>query len=315
MKKKYLLIPALLISNFIFSQITAIPDPAFEDWLIDNNIDSDGTINGQMLTSDAAAVTIISIEDLSNYNISDLTGIQDFTALERLGVYFTQITELDVTQNLQLKELRCGTNEISELDLSANSLLEIIDIGTGGDVGPFNTIHVLNLSSNPNINTIRAFDCYELEIINLRNGSNSPDMYIDIGLYPGWSPEGVNNTVCIEIDNEEAAQTAQLPYSEWEIDHPFVTYQLVETCELGISQFNQSDLIIYPNPAINVVTVSSPLSINNISIYDTTGRMVLSKTHDKTNEAILNVAGIQSGNYIISIFTDEGITNKNLIIN
>jgi len=34
------------------AQITLIPDPKFEQFLIDEGIDSDSVINGQVLTSD-----------------------------------------------------------------------------------------------------------------------------------------------------------------------------------------------------------------------------------------------------------------------
>jgi len=37
-------------------QYTAIPDPGFEGFLISNNIDTDGVINGKVLTSDVASV-------------------------------------------------------------------------------------------------------------------------------------------------------------------------------------------------------------------------------------------------------------------
>jgi len=39
------------------AQITLIPDPKFEQFLIDKGIDSDGIINGQILTADALSVT------------------------------------------------------------------------------------------------------------------------------------------------------------------------------------------------------------------------------------------------------------------
>ena len=45
----------LLISS-LQAQITLIPDPYFEVKLISLGIDSDGVINGQILSSDAAAV-------------------------------------------------------------------------------------------------------------------------------------------------------------------------------------------------------------------------------------------------------------------
>lgn len=44
-------------SNNLYAQITEIPDQYFEQALIDKGIDSDGIINGQVLTSDINTVT------------------------------------------------------------------------------------------------------------------------------------------------------------------------------------------------------------------------------------------------------------------
>ncbi len=61
-----------------YSQITLVPDNQFEQELIDQNIDSDGVLNGQVFTSD-----IENLNDLTlYYNISDLTGLQDFFNLK-----------------------------------------------------------------------------------------------------------------------------------------------------------------------------------------------------------------------------------------
>lgn len=74
----------LFISFFIgvictYAQTTAIPDINFEQILINEGIDSDGTINGQVLTSD-----IVGVLHLDLLFVYDLTGLQDFVALESL---------------------------------------------------------------------------------------------------------------------------------------------------------------------------------------------------------------------------------------
>src|SRR5690554_3205494 len=147
----------IAVSYKITAQITYIPDQGFEQHLINLNIDSDGIINGQVLTSDVENVTELEIFGYDYFELSDLTGIQDFTSLEKLSITFSEITELDVSQNLQLKELNCGNNWLSEIDVSYNTLLEVLYIGNyDGDVGPFNMIEEIDLSSNPNLHTLNA---------------------------------------------------------------------------------------------------------------------------------------------------------------
>ena len=63
-----------------FSQTTAIPDPNFEQALIDLGYDT-APINGSVPTANISGVTNLNVSDK---NISDLTGIEDFTALTNL---------------------------------------------------------------------------------------------------------------------------------------------------------------------------------------------------------------------------------------
>lgn len=308
----------VITSSILTAQITGIPDASFEQWLINASIDSDGIVNGQILTSDAEEVTEIYIDgSLAFPNITDFTGLEDFASLERLEIFFTDITELDVTHNLQLKELRCGSNFISEIDLSANSLLEIIDISTGGDVGPWNVIQKLDLSSNPNIHMVKASDCTDLEVINLRNGANNENMEINLNIFPGPGPDidptEIYNNVCIEIDNGESAQNNQLPYSEWEISHHHVSYQLLEDCTLGNKEIKNYGLMLYPNPASNIVTVSNITPIKEITIFDSIGRTVLQKKCNENNTITLDISSLQAGNYIVKVGTAEGSATEKLI--
>ena len=110
--KTLLYILLLSISTTAFAQITQIPDPNFEQALIDLGIDSDGIVNGQVLTSDIETVISLNVE---NKGIQDLTGLEDFAALENLNVSFNMMTSLSLTNNVNLKELIFNTSFNSSL--------------------------------------------------------------------------------------------------------------------------------------------------------------------------------------------------------
>lgn len=58
------------------AQITAIPDPIFEQFLVDTGLDSDQTINGQVFTDDINSITFLEINETPPiYAINDFTGI------------------------------------------------------------------------------------------------------------------------------------------------------------------------------------------------------------------------------------------------
>lgn len=102
------------------AQTTAIPDTNFEQALVNQGIDSDGLVNGQILNADVNTITLLNV---SNSNISDLTGISAFTSLRSLRCQDNQLTALDVTNNTALDFLYCSNNQISTLNLNFNTAL------------------------------------------------------------------------------------------------------------------------------------------------------------------------------------------------
>ena len=115
----------ILWSIILQAQTTAIPDANFEQALIDLGIDSDGSINQSVATSDISGITTLNV---SSRNINDLTGIEGFISLTILKCHNNQLTSLDVTQNTALRNLNCNTNQLTGLDVTQNTALQIYDV-------------------------------------------------------------------------------------------------------------------------------------------------------------------------------------------
>ena len=116
--KLFVAIIILLLTVDLNSQTTAIPDPNFEQELITLGLDV--LLDGVVLTSNINSVNYL---DVFNKNISDLSGIEDFTALEVLYCGQNPLTSLDVTQNTMLTELNCSYNQLSSLNVTQNLAL------------------------------------------------------------------------------------------------------------------------------------------------------------------------------------------------
>ena len=95
------------------AQTTVIPDPAFEQALID--LGYDDFIDGVVTTSNIVDVQFL---DVSMKNIEDLTGIEDFDSLSALDCHDNQLTSLDVSANTALTYLYCQSNQLTSLDVS-----------------------------------------------------------------------------------------------------------------------------------------------------------------------------------------------------
>jgi len=95
-----------------YAQKTYIPDDAFEQALINLNLDD--IFDDSVYTS---AIDTVSIMYLSNNGIADLTGIKDFIQLSGLFCSGNQIVNLDLSNNSNLVELNCNDNLLSSLDV------------------------------------------------------------------------------------------------------------------------------------------------------------------------------------------------------
>ena len=170
LRKTYKQLLALLLMVISFSalaQITNIPDPNFEQALIDLGIDSDGVVNGQVLTSDIEGVEEL---DVSDRGISNLTGIEDFIALEEMNVRLNNLSNIDLSNNTLLKMFDCWGNNFTSLNLSNNILLETL-------VARANPISTLDLSENTLLKYLNCSYC-PLTSLNLTN--NSELEYLEI---------------------------------------------------------------------------------------------------------------------------------------
>ena len=110
------------LTTISYAQTTAIPDPKFEQALIDLGHDS-GVIDGRVLTSNINAITKLTIV---NKGISDLTGLEGFTALEELFVNNNNLTSLSLSNNESLTRLDAYDNQLTNIDVSSNTNLEVL---------------------------------------------------------------------------------------------------------------------------------------------------------------------------------------------
>mgnify|MGYP002551499113 CR=1 FL=1 len=118
------------------------PDKNFRD--VVKTFDTDD--NNILSDTEIAAVKKI---DCKGRAITNLKGIEYFTALEYLYCYDNELTELDLRRNTKLKELNCSTNRLTVLDLSQNPKLKRV-------ICSENALTALNLSSNSKLTNLSA---------------------------------------------------------------------------------------------------------------------------------------------------------------
>lgn len=115
---------AVLGIHLASAQYTAVPDLNFEAYLEDNGMGDGIPGNGLVLTANIEHVTILELQ--GNMEITDLTGIEDFAALEIFYCAYNPVTEVDLSQNLNLTHTGFTLSYLTSLDLSNNTKLEYV---------------------------------------------------------------------------------------------------------------------------------------------------------------------------------------------
>lgn len=84
----------------------------------------------------------------------------------------------------------------------------------------------------------------------------------------------------------------------------------VSVNELLAAKFN-----IYPNPATNVVNITNAenMLVNQITVYDVTGKEIKNQTFNNETNIQLNVENLASGTYMLHLQTNVGTAVKKLV--
>lgn len=295
--------------NPLFSQYTSIPDPNFEQALIDFDIDTDGQVNGQILTSDASSASYL---DFASRNISDLTGLQDFLSVEVIqmsgnnissfdgaGLFnlrdllLTQnplisisltdnalletlvlgkcmLSTLDVTNNSSLIKLTARENSLVDIDLSNNANLEILDLDK-------NELQSLNISQQVNLTNLRFYE-NNIQTIDFSNNTNLRQLVF-----------GANQITSIDVSNNILLEQFSYfgePGSVTSID----ISNNVNLWDFSIQDNDLTEIDISNNVNLVEVVVSG----NNLTSLDVTNNLKLEKIHANRNNFTSFPIGVEN---------------------
>lgn len=172
----------LFFINSLQAQFTLIPDSNFEGRLI--NAGYDDIFDGQVLTENIVNVTVL---NLTEEFIYDLTGIQDFIALEEIHARDNFLTSIDLSQNTNLRILNINNNRLTSLNLTGNPNLEevycisqaVLDdfFLTNVDVSQCYSLIHLDLSNNAILTDINISNSLNLEYLNV-GGANISNLNV-----------------------------------------------------------------------------------------------------------------------------------------
>ena len=211
--KTTLLFLSVFLSANLFGQNVYIPDANFKSNLIGNSeINTNGDTQIQVSEANAYTGGI----NCFGQAISDLTGIEAFTALteldcgannltsmdvttntalEVLGFAYNGLTSLDVSSNTALTELECNNNQLTSLDVSSNTALTELNCGN-------NQLISLDVSNNT---ALTELNCCNNQLTSLDVSTNTTLISLDCSL---------NQLTSLDLTTNNALEVLYCPYNE-----------------------------------------------------------------------------------------------------
>ncbi|CAC9975196.1 T9SS type A sorting domain-containing protein [Flavobacterium panici] len=297
---------------------------AFEDQLIALGVDTDGK-NGSVLL---ASITNITSLDVSNSNITSLSGIEYFSKLETLKCQGNLLTSINVSSNLALKYLDCSKNLLSTLDVSKNTqLTELYCDGIvttskkiNAKTSAANQLTVLDVSKNVLLtklscsnNLIVSLDLSKntlltdvncsnnkLTSLNLNNGNNSKLVNVNFKTNASQS--------CIQVDDVAYAN------ANWSTAKDATAIYSKTACTLGIEDLVFEKLAVYPNPTKGELHIDN-IVLEKASVYDVLGKLVTTtKFTNGSNTNSINLSGFPKGIYYVYLESEGSTLVRKIII-
>ncbi|MEQ8473726.1 MAG: T9SS type A sorting domain-containing protein [Marinoscillum sp.] len=239
------------------------PDQNFKDELLaiaGLNTNSDGEIQFTEAESYTGAINV------NSSNITDITGIEAFTALKNLRVHNNSITSIDVSANTELVELHCQKNNLTSLDISANT----------------------------KIKKLRCFD-NDLTSLNVQNGNN--DNFDFIHAYD-------NNLTCIQVDDVSYAENNWSDDVDSGVSFSTdCSGGSSSSMASSVTAFLENSSPVYPNPFRNEFRLKQEkeVSIDDFKVLDfRSGQVVKPHAISQFNdEIIVDLSNMNAGVYLI----------------
>lgn len=226
------------------------------------------------------------------------------TSIIQLNCRGNFISSLDLSNNSMLTELDCESNNLTTLDLTSNTNLSSLNCS-------FNSITTLNLSQNIYLNDLNCRN-NQLNSLDLSANTNLMDLICRSNVLTSLNVANGNNTnmtsfvaqanpllTCIEVD-DEAWST-----SNWiNID---AASSFSEDCTAGLNEVTIiGSFDIYPNPATSAIHIETSEKIEEITIVNQFGQVML-----KTNLSEINIQDFPAGIYFVNVKTaHQQLTNR-----
>lgn len=159
------------------------------------------------------------------------------------------------------------------------------------------SLQILNISHQVQIRVYNNLAEFHFQNINLDTGGHGNILL-----------KMKTNSELTLIDNVEAKANIYFDYN-----FPVATNEAITSFRvLGVDEYNSLKIVIFPNPANDLINIQAASVIKNIGIYDLQGRLI--DTRSANNQLTeLNISALKCGVYFLSIETEMGAGFKKIV--
>ena len=336
MKSQLIILVINLTSLFSNSQIINIPDVNFKNALLNaspNNFTAvncslynffkiDINDNGSIEENEALNVCGLNLNML---NISNLSGIEKFTNLTMLNCNQNNLSQLNLSQLMQLTYLTCyqnqlsslnidslinlknlffRNNQISNVDFSNNPALEVVYCGN-------NLLSSLDFSNNPLFHDLGCKNNPNLTTIKIYNGATQI-FGTQTWLNECWDNLPNLTTICADANEIPALQNFLLGCGV-----STSGININSACALGTTNFDSQAISVSPNPTKSIVSITFKEFLSekaSYEVYNVLGQKVMSNgVQSGVNNFDINLENYANGLYLLQIIIGDKKFNKSII--
>ncbi|MCH7534526.1 MAG: T9SS type A sorting domain-containing protein [Bacteroidetes bacterium] len=267
----------LVLSQTVTAQIVNIPDATFKAYLVAKTFTINTNGDGEIQVAEASAFT--GTINVSLYGVSDLTGIEAFTALTQLYCVKTLLTSLDVSKNTALTYLDCGGSDLTSLNVSGCTALTQLHCS-------YNDLTSLDVSNNT---VLTYLDCGVnfLTSLDVRNMNN-----INMTSFYAW---GNPLLYCILVDDTAYSN------ANWLNKDSTAVYSNDCTVDIEDNEPTQPTITTYNN------TITIAGAEGKASIYNLLGQEV-------AKASLPASIRVESGVYLVRVKSGGKVVTKKVVV-
>jgi hypothetical protein len=294
---------------------TAPFTPPTDDWLTvtANDIPFAGMFYAMVKWNNFGASTnYLGVDEDGPYSSDDLTWYSDGAAWDKLSVVAGGAASVSLLRatalvggDLKSVQLVAGAQPTQHMNVAAGTFAK-----ANRSVDTYNHATMGIQKNASDSSTLMGYNVYRTDetgtgpFSKLNSAPVTVTTYVDT--YPSTLEDGIFHYYVTSTFND--SETG-LPLCESSSDTITVEFPAV-----GVNELTNGQVMVYPNPATENVTVKSDYTISGIEVMNFVGQTVYRNSNVAAKTAKINVTTLRSGVYFVKVSTDQGVRTVKITV-